>query len=35
MYSLKIFENGLIKVYQNDRQEQIVNARELHDLIKN
>lgn len=29
MNNLKVFENGLIKVYQNERQEQIVNAREL------
>lgn len=35
MNNLKIFENGLIKVYQNDRQEQIVNARELHEKLQN
>lgn len=29
MNNMKIFQDGLIKVYQNDRQEQIVNAREL------
>lgn len=29
MDNMKIFQDGLIKVYQNDRQEQIVNAREL------
>ena len=35
MNNLKIFQDGLIKVYQNDRQEQIVNARELHDALGN
>lgn len=29
MNNMKVFQDGLIKVYQNDRQEQIVNAREL------
>ncbi len=29
MNKLKIFQDGLIKVYQNDRQEQLVDAREL------
>ena len=35
MNNLKIFQDGLIKVYQNDRQEQIVNARELHNALNN
>lgn len=35
MNNMKIFHNGLIKVYENDRQEQIVDARELHDALEN
>lgn len=35
MNNLKIFQDGLIKVYQNDRQEQIVDARELHKELGN
>lgn len=35
MNNLKVFENGLIKVYQNDRQEQVVDARELHIALGN
>ena len=35
MNNLKVFENGLMKVYQNERQEQIVDARELHIALKN
>ena len=31
---MKIFQDGLIKVYQNDRQEQLVDARELHEKLK-
>ena len=34
MKNMKIFQDGLIKVYQNDRQEQIVNARELHEKLQ-
>ncbi len=35
MNNLKIFQDGLIKVYQNDRQEQLVDARELHTALNN
>lgn len=35
MNNMKIFQDGLIKVYQNDRQEQLVNARELHTALNN
>lgn len=34
MNNMKIFQDGLIKVYQNDRLEQVVNARELHDKLE-
>lgn len=34
MNNMKIFQDGLIKVYQNDRREQIVNARELHEKLE-
>ena len=34
MNNMKIFQNGLIKVYQNDRQEQLVDARELHEKLE-
>ena len=34
MNNMKIFQDGLIKVYQNDRQEQLVDARELHEKLK-
>lgn len=34
MNNMKIFQDGLIKVYQNDRQEQVVNARELHEKLE-
>jgi len=30
MNNLKVFQEGLIKIYENDRQEQVVDARELH-----
>lgn len=29
MNNMKLFQDGLIKIYENDRQEQLVNAREL------
>lgn len=29
MNNMRIFQNGIIKVYENDRQEQLVDAREL------
>lgn len=34
MNNMKIFQDGLIKVYQNDRQEQLVDARELHEKLE-
>lgn len=34
MNNMKIFQDGLIKVYENDRQEQLVDARELHEKLK-
>lgn len=34
MNNMKIFQDGLIRVYQNDRQEQVVNARELHEKLE-
>ena len=34
MNNMKVFENGIIKVYQNDRQEQLVDARELHEKLE-
>lgn len=34
MNNMKIFQNGLIKVYENDRQEQLVDARELHEKLE-
>ena len=35
MNNIKIFQDGLIKVYENDRQEQLVDARELHIALNN
>lgn len=35
MNNMKIFQDGLIKIYENDRQEQVVNARELHTALNN
>ena len=35
MNNMKIFQDGLIKVYENDRQEQLVAARELHIALNN
>ena len=35
MNNMKIFQDGLIKVYENDRQEQLVDARELHIALNN
>ena len=35
MNNMKVFQNGLIKIYENDRQEQVVNARELHTALNN
>ena len=35
MNNLKLFQDGLIKIYENDRQEQLVNARELHTALNN
>ena len=34
MNNMKVFQNGLIKIYENDRQEQVVNARELHEKLE-
>lgn len=34
MNNMKIFQDGLIKVYQNDRQEQLVDARELYEKLE-
>lgn len=34
MNNMKIFQNGLIKIYENDRQEQLVDARELHEKLE-
>lgn len=34
MENLTVLENGLIPVYQNERKEQLVNARELHDFLE-
>lgn len=34
MNNMKIFQDGLIKVYENDRQEQLVDARELHEKLE-
>ena len=35
MNNMKVFQDGLIKVYENDRQEQLVDARELHTALNN
>lgn len=35
MDSMKVFQDGLIKIYENDGQEQVVNARELHKVLGN
>lgn len=34
MNNMKVFQDGLIKIYENDRQEQLVDARELHQKLK-
>lgn len=34
MNNMKVFQDGIIKVYENDRQEQLVDARELHEKLK-
>ena len=34
MNNMKIFQDGLIKVYENERKEQIVDARELHEKLE-
>lgn len=34
MNNMKIFQDGLIKVYENDRKEQLVDARELHEKLE-
>lgn len=34
MNNMKIFQDGLIKIYENDRQEQLVDARELHQKLE-
>ena len=34
MNNMKVFQDGLIKVYENDRQEQLVDARELHEKLE-
>lgn len=33
--NLRLIENGLIKIYENERKEQLVSARELHRALKN
>lgn len=33
MNSLKLIENGLIPIYENDNNEKLVNARELHNFL--
>ena len=35
MINMTLFQDGLIKIYENDRQEQLVNARELHTALNN
>ena len=35
MNNMKVFQDGLIKIYENDRQEQLVDARELHTALNN
>lgn len=35
MNNVKVFQDGLIKIYENDRQEQLVDARELHTALNN
>ena len=35
MNNMKVFQDGLINVYENDRQEQLVDARELHTALNN
>lgn len=34
MKNMKVFQDGLIKIYENDRQEQLVDARELHEKLE-
>lgn len=34
MDNMKVFQDGLIKIYENDRQEQLVDARELHNKLE-
>ena len=34
MEKLKVLENQLIPVYENEQNEQLVNARELHDFME-
>lgn len=34
MKNMKVFQDGLIKIYENDRQEQLVDARELHQKLE-
>lgn len=34
MKGLKLFESGLIPVYENKQQEKVINARELHSILK-
>ena len=35
MNNMRVFQDGLIKVYENDRQEQLVNARDLYKALNN
>ena len=35
MNNIKVFQEGLINIYENDRQEQLVSARELHTALNN
>ena len=35
MKNMRVFQDGLIKVYENDRQEQLVNARDLYKALNN
>lgn len=35
MKNMKLFQDGLINVYQNEKQEKLVDARELHEKLEN
>ncbi len=34
MNNLALLENGLVNIYQNDKQEKLVDARELHEFLE-